>query len=64
MWRQPGGGSCMNCSDSRILTTHAGSLPFPNPDSGLAVGDTSQLGKMTARFQNRSHKIRALPDQT
>jgi 5-methyltetrahydropteroyltriglutamate--homocysteine methyltransferase len=30
-------------SDTRILTTHVGSLPFLAPDKGLAVGDASHL---------------------
>jgi 5-methyltetrahydropteroyltriglutamate--homocysteine methyltransferase len=33
----------MKRSDTKILTTHVGSLPFPTPDSGLAVGDASHL---------------------
>jgi hypothetical protein len=30
-------------SDSKILTTHVGSLPFLSPDKGLATGDDSRL---------------------
>ena len=33
----------MKRSDAKIFTTHVGSLPFPTPDSGLAVGDASHL---------------------
>ena len=33
----------MKRSDTRILTTHVGSLPFLAPDKGLAVGDASHL---------------------
>jgi 5-methyltetrahydropteroyltriglutamate--homocysteine methyltransferase len=30
-------------SDTKVLTTHVGSLPFLTPDKGLAVGDASHL---------------------
>ena len=33
----------MKRSDTKILTTHVGSLPFPTPNSGLAVGDATHL---------------------
>jgi 5-methyltetrahydropteroyltriglutamate--homocysteine methyltransferase len=33
----------MKRSDTKILTTHVGSLPFLTPDSGLALGDTSHV---------------------
>ena len=33
----------MKRSDTKILTTHVGSLPFPAPYKGLAVGDASHL---------------------
>ncbi len=35
----------MQRSDSKILTTHVGSLPFLSPDKGLAVGDDSRVAE-------------------
>jgi len=35
-------------SDTKILTTHVGSLPFAAPDKGLAVGDASHLAQDVA----------------
>jgi 5-methyltetrahydropteroyltriglutamate--homocysteine methyltransferase len=38
----------MRRSDTKILTTHVGSLPFLANDSGLAVGDMSRLAEDVA----------------
>ncbi len=38
----------MKRSDTKILTTHVGSLPFAAPDKGLAVGDASHLAQDVA----------------
>jgi len=43
----------MKRSDAKILTTHVGSLPFPTPDSGLAVGDASHLAADVAAVVKR-----------
>ena len=38
----------MRRSDTKILTTHVGSLPFLEPDSGLAAGDLTRLAEDVA----------------
>ena len=43
----------MKRSDTKILTTHVGSLPFPTPDSGLAVGDAAHLAADVAAVVER-----------
>jgi 5-methyltetrahydropteroyltriglutamate--homocysteine methyltransferase len=43
----------MRRSDTKILTTHVGSLPFLENDSGLAVGDMSRLAEDVAAIVAR-----------
>ena len=43
----------MKRSDTKILATHVGSLPFPTPDSGLAVGDAAHLAADVAAVVKR-----------
>lgn len=43
----------MRRSDTEILTTHVGSLPFLAPKSGLAVGDLTHLREDVAAVVTR-----------
>ena len=47
----------MRRSDTRILTTHVGSLPFPSFDHGLAVGDASHLKEDAAAVVRRQRDL-------
>ena len=47
----------MRRSDTRILTTHVGSLPFPSLDQGLAVGDASKLKEDAAGVVQRQRDL-------
>ena len=44
-------------SDTRILTTHVGSLPFPSLDAGLAIGDSSRLKEDAAGVVRRQRAL-------
>ena len=46
----------MQRSDSKILTTHVGSLPFLSPDKGLAAGDDSRLAEDVAAIVAQQRK--------
>ena len=47
----------MRRSDTRILTTHVGSLPFLSLDHGLAVGDASHLKEDAAAVVRRQRDL-------
>ena len=47
----------MRRSDTRILTTHVGSLPFSSYDQGLAVGDASGLRDDVAGVVRRQRDL-------
>ena len=47
----------MRRSDTRILTTHVGSLPFPSLDAGLAIGDSSRLKEDAAGVVRRQRAL-------
>ncbi len=47
----------MRRSDTRILTTHVGSLPFPTLDAGLANGDSSRLREDAAGVVRRQRAL-------
>ncbi len=47
----------MRRSDTKILTTHVGSLPFAAPDSGVAVGDLTQLAEEVAAVVARQRAV-------
>ena len=44
-------------SDTRILTTPVGSLPFPSLDNGLAIGDASRLKEDAAAVVQRQRDL-------
>ena len=47
----------MKRSESRILTTHVGSLPFLSLDKGIAIGDQSRLAEDVAAVVARQREI-------
>ena len=47
----------MRRSDTRILTSHVGSLPFPSLDAGLAIGDSSRLKEDAAGVVRRQRAL-------
>jgi len=47
----------MQRSESKILTTHVGSLPFASPDSGLAAGDHAHVAEDVAAVVARQREI-------